>query len=124
MPHGYRTPPSGYAAREALLQARLQRAGRTLARRAREGAQDLAAATLRATGTALRWRPVLWHRAVAAYATREAASLRAQRAVVEMNIVHLEAELARQRSYLVGIDGAITLFERDGTQAQLAQACA
>lgn len=60
-----------------------------------------------------------WYRLVATFAWSEVRALRAERVVVQHNIIDLEEELTRKRAHLAQVDAAIAENERDVVQATL-----
>lgn len=60
-----------------------------------------------------------WHWLVATFAWSEVRALRAERIVVQHNIIDLEQELTRKRAHLAQIDAAIAENERVAVQATL-----
>ena len=116
----YTTPLSGFQLQERSFLARLQRLGREFQRSAVATVDALARSVVGAILAALRWRPYLWHRAVAAYAHREIDSLRALHRFIAREIVEIEAALQRLYAHRAGIEGAIAAFEMDATRANVA----
>lgn len=107
----YCTPTSGYQLREATLQARVARAGRTLRRNAPMLAAAARDASVHALRCALAYRPAAVRAVLRWFALREVRELQGHRRAVVRALADNEAVRRQLETHLRQIDGAITLNE-------------